>query len=80
MRRERLIRPTHSTELVGLIRHNSVASGNAVIVGCGMNALSDLHSTELVSLIRRGSVASGNAVIVGCGVSALSDLHTALNS
>ncbi|MFA8134517.1 hypothetical protein ACEOAJ_18115, partial [Escherichia coli] len=58
----------------------SVASGNAVIVGCGMNALSDLHSTELVGLIRHNSVASGNAVIVGCGVSALSDLHTALNS
>ncbi|OSL94705.1 hypothetical protein EBCG_03624, partial [Escherichia marmotae] len=44
MRRERLIRPTHSTELVGLIRRDSGASGNVVIVGCGVNALSDLHT------------------------------------
>jgi len=34
----------HSTELVGLIRRDSVASGKAVIVGCDVNALSDLHT------------------------------------
>ncbi len=34
----------HSTELVGLIRRASVASGKAVIVGCDENALSDLHT------------------------------------
>ncbi|AUS67473.1 hypothetical protein CXP54_18895 [Escherichia albertii] len=33
---------------VGLIRRGSVASGNgtALIVGCGVNALSDLHTTH----------------------------------
>ncbi|STP79849.1 Ribonucleoside diphosphage reductase 1, beta subunit, B2 [Escherichia coli] len=54
----------HSTELVGLIRHNSVASGNAVIVGMRRERLiRPTHSTELVGLIRHNSVASGR-----CGV------------
>ncbi|WP_414127013.1 hypothetical protein [Escherichia albertii] len=57
MRRKRLIRPTFDNacrpDKTRQRRHQ------ALIAGCGVNALSDLRSATAVGLIRRDSVASG---------------------